>query len=651
MGQYGLVLTLLVSLVMTGCAIAPHHPALRQAALPDVIPVRAFVANTKTNFSYKVSPDGKRLAWIEVQGTGTAIFVRTLGQHGVTVLPIYTWGFAWAQDSRRLLFSGDQDGTENFHVFMVDTDHPDHPPVDLTPFAETRAWVHQLLRDDLDHILLTHNQRDKTVFDLYRVNLETGTHTLLAHNPGDVVAWITDQQGTLQARVRKTATTHTLEVWQPPEQVWQRLAAWHLEETVSIGGFTADKAGLWILSNRGRDRIGLGRMDLKAGGETLVYAPLQVDVEEVIMSQVTQAPLLAFSYPDYQHLEVFDASLAADLAVFRPQEPANLTILSMDRQERLLTLAVATDRGTAYYLFNRDISEKRFLGQSPITRYAPALSPMQPITFPSQDGLSLHGYLTLPQGTSARPLPMIVLVHGGPWQRDYWGYNQRVQFLANRGYAVLQINFRGSTGYGRAFTEAALGEFAGKMHTDLLDGVQWAITQGVADSQKIAIVGESYGGYAALVGLSFTPEVFACGVDIAGMTNLVSFVESTPVYWKNWVEKWYRYVGDPTRPADRQRMETQSPLFRAEQITRPLLIVHGTKDSRIKPAQSEQLVATIQQAGKAVDYVRLAGEGHTIFHWRNQLTLYRTMEDFLAKCLGGRSRGFDLFQVYQLGPR
>jgi dipeptidyl aminopeptidase/acylaminoacyl peptidase len=651
MRHHGLPLALLLSVILAGCAMAPQHAALRQATLPTLIPVRAFVANPKANFGYQVSPDGKKLAWVDVQGTSTAIFVRPLDQQGVTVLPVYTWGFTWAQDSQRLFFAGDSDGQENFHVFMVDTEHPQQPPVDLTPFEQTRAWVQQILRHDPAHILVAHNRRDPAVFDLYRVSLLTHTHTLIAQNPGDVVAWITDEQGNLRARLRKVATMHQLDVLLREQQTWRTIATWPLEESVTITGFTADDAGFWVLSNRGRDRVGVARMALDTGEETLIYTAPTVDVEGLVISPLTYEPMLALSYPDYQHLHVFDADLAADVAVLRPPEPAHVAFLSMDTQARRLTVAISTYRGTEFYLFNRESRHKTLLGKSAITAYAGALVPMRPITVPSRDGLPLHGYLTLPQGTPDTPLPFVLLVHGGPWERDYWGYNRLSQFLANRGYAVLQINFRGSTGYGRAFAEAAIGEFAGKMHIDLLDGVHWAIEHGIADTQKIAIMGGSYGGYAALVGLSFTPEVFACGVDIAGVTNLATFVESTPVYWKHWVDKWYRYVGDPSRPADRQRMEAQSPLFRAEQIRRPLLIVHGDKDSRVKPEQSTQLVTILKQAGREVEYVQLAGEGHIIFHWRNQLALYRQVEDFLATCLGGRSRGFDLFQLYQVRPR
>jgi dipeptidyl aminopeptidase/acylaminoacyl peptidase len=398
--------------------MAPKHSALYNAALPDLIPVRAFVANPKANFGYKVSPDGKKLAWIDVQGTGTAIFVRTLGRSGVTILPIRTSSFRWAQDSHRI-FVG---------VFMADINDPDHPPVDLIPFEATKAWIHQILRFDPAHVLIAHNRRDKTVFDLYRVNLETHVHTLIAQNPGDVVSWITDRKGNLRGRVRKTATAHQLELWHAAQNTWKTMSDWHQEESVNVVSFTADDKGIWLLSNRGRDRIALVQMHGETGKETLVYDDPRVDVEGVVLSRVAHTPMMAFSYPDYQNVHFFDAVLQDALMSFQAHEPTGLSVLSADNRERLFTMKISTPRGTAYYLYNRDTHQKTLLGKNPIAAYASALSSVQPIAFTSRDGRVLHGYLTLPQGTTGTHLPMVLLVHGGPWGRDYWGYNSLLTF-------------------------------------------------------------------------------------------------------------------------------------------------------------------------------------------------------------------------------
>jgi dipeptidyl aminopeptidase/acylaminoacyl peptidase len=240
---------------------------------------------------------------------------------------------------------------------------------------------------------------------------------------------------------------------------------------------------------------------------------------------------------------------------------------------------------------------------------------------------------------------MVLQVHGGPWARDRYGLNERNQFLANRGYAVLQVNYRGSTGYGKRFQQAALREFAGKMHDDLIDGVNWAVAQGVADKQNVCISGGSYGGYATLVGLTFTPDVFACGVDVVGMSNLVTLIKNVPAYWKHGMPYWYKYVGNPDKPEDKKDMESRSPLFKVNAVKKPLMIVQGANDPRVTQLESDQMVKALRDSGKEVEYLLFKDEGHGIRKWTNNLTYHRKMEDFLAKHLGGRSAGFDYYQL------
>ncbi len=623
------VLVILFGTMISGCATAPKHPALQQADLPDLIPVRKFFLSGKTNYDYKISPDGKKLAWFAPKKFRRTIFFRTVGQNNTKAIDTHSrrsiYNHHWLQDSRRLLYMQDQEGNENHHIYLVDTLHPDQKPVDLTPFSSTRAGIHQIIRSDPDHILIVHNQRDKTVFDLYRVNLSTYQQTLLVQNPGDVVSWITDQEGDLRARVRKIQTDNwALELLHPQHQTWNALITWDFNDSVRILGFTPDDRGMWLLSNRGRERVNLVRLDLKSGKEVLIYADQKVDVAGVVLSDLTKEPIWAFSGPDYPKTHFFDSKLKAVFEDLQQKEPIGLSIKSMDHQERQFTYSLYNDKGIAHYLLDRETGEKKFLGEAPIAEYAGSLTTVQTVSLKSRDGLDLHGYLSLPRGTSGKHLPMVLLVHGGPWNRDWWEYNSVVQFLANRGYAVLQINYRGSRGYGRTFMEAAIDEFAGKMHTDLIDSVQWAIAKGIADPDRIAIAGGSYGGYATLVGLTFTPDTFACGVDIFGPSNLVSLLDNFPEYWKPWMSFWHKYVGDPGNPEDRRKMEAKSPLFRVDRITRPLLIVQGANDVRSTQLESDQMVAALQMA---------------------VLVFIRKMEDFLAEHLGGRSAGFDYYEL------
>ncbi|UCD81870.1 MAG: S9 family peptidase, partial [Desulfobacterales bacterium] len=556
-----------LGIMISGCATAPKHPSLQQADLPDLIPVRKFFLSGKSNSDYKVSPDGKKLAWFAPKKFRRTILFKTIGENDTKAIDTHSrrsiYNHHWLQDSRRLLYMQDQEGNENHHIYLVDTMHPNQEPVNLTPFTDTRAGIHQIIRSDPDHILIVHNRRDKTVFDLYRINLKDYRHTMLAQNPGDVVAWITDPEGDLRARVRKIQTeTLVLELYDPLQQTCKALINWDFNDSVRILGFTPDDHGMWLLSNRGRDRVCLVRLDLETGKEHIIYEDPEVDVEGVVISDLTKEPILAFSYPDYPKMHFFDSKLEAEFRDLDQKKPVGFSFKSMDIKERRFTYSLYSDKGVEHYLFDRDTAEKRLLGKSPIAKYADALSTVQPVSLKSRDGFDLHGYLALPHGTSGQRLPMVLLVHGGPWNRDWWGYNSIVQFLVNRGYAVLQINYRGSRGYGRAFMEAAVDEFAGKMHTDLIDGVQWAIAKGIADPDRIAIAGGSYGGYATLVGLTFTPDTFACGVDVFGPSNLVSLLENFPEYWKPWMPFWYKYVGNPANPEDRRKMEAKSPLFR-----------------------------------------------------------------------------------------
>ena len=637
-------------LLLNGCATTANHPTLKGSQLPDLIPLRHLVVNRETSFNYRISPDGLKLGWIAVKGEILTVHLKQIGSDKVTTLspavPGSIFGFIWTPDSHRLLYWQDQSGNENYHIYLADSDHPDQPAVDLTPFENTRAGIHQIVRTDPDNVLITHNNRDRTAYDLYRVNLKTREQTMLDQNPGDVLIWLTDDEGNLRARVRKNdEEMRIFEIFNDPENTWKALMSLDLEDSLWILSFTAEGDSVWALSNRGRDRASLVRMDLATGDEKLVYEDPQVDLSGAFISYHTKEPLVAIAFPNYQKLHFFDPEIEEDARIFLDQDRVALDLNSADYEERLLTVAAYTDKGYEYYLFNRDTRQKVLLHRNPVSKYQHSLASAQPVSFKSRDGLTIHGYLTLPQGTPGKELPMVLLVHGGPWARDYWGYSSTVQLLANRGYAVLQINYRGSTGYGRAFKEAAVGEFAGKMHTDLIDGVDWAISQGIADPQKIAIFGFSYGGYATLVGLTFTPETFACGVDVFGVSNLVTFTQSVPQYWKNWMPLWYKYAGNPDALEDRRRMKAQSPLFRVDQIQRPLLIVQGANDARVKQQESDQIVEAMRKAGKDVEYIIFKNEGHSLRNWQNRIVFYRKLEDFMADHLEGRSAGFDLYEI------
>jgi len=609
-----------------------------------MLPVRDFVANTDFNGEYRISPDGRKLAWLAVNGVHESLFVKSLDTGAVMVLPI-KGQYVWAQDSHHLFFFKDKKGDENYHVMLLDLDDPDRKPRDLTPYKHTRAGLQRVIQTDPGHVLIVHNRRDPKVFDLVKVTLDTGEEKVIATNPGDVRAWLTDRKGNLWGRVRQAPDRLYLELNETGS--WRTITQWDRFDQVAPLEFTEDHREIWMLSNRGRDKTALVKFDLRSGRETVVYEHPVTDIGAVWFSQRKPVPLLAYIEPDYPRVKYFDKALQADIATMAANEPHGIRLVSLDDRDRRMTVQVFTSVGNQFYLYDRKTREKSLLGESSSARFPGVLSPVKPIRFKSRDGLALHGYLTLPKDVTPENLPTVLLVHGGPWFRDSWGYdrytNRLAQFLANRGYAVLQLNYRGSTGYGRKFMEAAVGEFGGKAQDDLIDGVNWMLEQKIADPKRIGILGRSFGGYAALAGLAFTPDTFACGVSIVGVSDLTT--QKGPEYGQLGRYWWDRYFGNLENPVDRERLRQRSPYFHADSFRRPVLIIYGTHDARVAHGQSEKMITALREAGKPVKSIELKKEGHLIRRWPSNLKMYRSIEDFFAVCLGGRSSGFDFYQL------
>jgi dipeptidyl aminopeptidase/acylaminoacyl peptidase len=655
----------LCALLLAGCATPATHPALHaKSNLPELIPVRDFVANRGSNWNYQISPDGKKLAWLAIKGVSINIFIKDIEHNTTRTFPANNfYGFYWAQDSRRLIFMSSQ-GDENAAYLSFDTEQSgDNPPVVfLSPINGVKATMLRQIVDDPAHVWIVHNQRDKSLFDLYKVNLDTRESLLVVQNPGNASNVLIDAQGVFRGRITKQDDISSIELLQADAVTYKPVYQWSSSDLVEVVSVADGGATLYLLTNKERDRRVLLALSTATSAETLVYEDAVVDVSSIYTHPLTGKPLIAFTEPDYPKAEVLDPAWRETFGFLKPnssQPPlvrggweglestshARINILSSDRAFQHLTFALNTDKGTEWFLYDMAQGRLELLGASPTLEHKDELSDMKPIEIRSRDGIALHGYLTLPKHVSAQPLPMVLQVHGGPWWRDAWGYDTEVQFLANRGYAVMQLNFRGSLGYGRRFEELAVGEFAGKMQEDLLDGVQWAIEQGIADPAKIAIAGGSYGGYATLVGLSFTPEKFACGIDIFGPSDLTKLVEDFPPYWKFEMDRWHRFVGDPKNAEDRKIIHSKSPLFKADNINKPLLVIQGGMDVRVRADQSEALVEQLKRANKPVEYWYIPKTGHGINGWPLRLQQLRKSEDFLAECLGGRSSGFDFYQL------
>ncbi len=638
---------LFILLSLSACSVTAKHPTLQSADLPPLIPLRDFIASTKSNHSYKVSPDGKKIAWVAVDGIKVAVHFRTIGSDKVGIIRSDSGigHFTWAQDSVHLFHHLDKKSNENYHIHMTSTLHPEKPSVDITPFKGVKASLVSLPGNKPDIVFFKHNKRNKSFYDLFKLNLKTKKTTLVSRNPGKVYNWLIDDDGILRGRYLKLNDKKSRLERRLSGSKWEKVLDWKFDDYFHILDFTGNPDELWAISNIGRDKTSLQRFNIKTKKSTFVYADDKVDLGTVYISKVTHQPLFISTSPDYPKKHFFDKTLQKEYQTLKQHFKKYIYFASTDRAERNVVIAVSNEKSASHYLYQRDTGKTTFLGKHHISKYQAILSNTKPISYKSRDGLTIHGYLTMPKGLEGRRVPMVLQVHGGPWSRDYYGLRMRTQFLANRGYAVLKVNYRGSSGYGKKFRDAAVGEFAGKMHNDLIDAVNWAVATGVADKDKVCISGGSYGGYATLVGMTFTPDVFACGVDVVGMSNLVSLIENVPAYWKNYMPFWYKFIGNPNNPKDRKDMQSRSPLFKVAAVKNPLMIVQGANDPRVTQKESDQIVKALRDSGKEVEYLLFKDEGHGIKKWTNNMKFQRKMEDFLAKHLGGRSAGFDYYEI------
>lgn len=641
-----LVLLLVLLLGPVACATAPHNPALAVADLPRLVPVRQFVANADYNENYQLSPDGSKLLHQGVSRLKPAILWRSLDGSGNKGAQRFRKGSPypfWSADSRYILYASDPSGREQSHVYAIDTLQKGQKPRDLTPYPGITAYVTHVPSLASSTIFVSHNRRDQSVFDIYSINIETGEEVLVYENAENVINTLIDDTGNVLARVRQTDEKRILEV--ADNAGWRAVLTAGQFDWINPVSLNADSSALFLITNVGRDKAALMQIDIETSKQTLIYEHELVDVQNVYISTKTKTPMAAFVFPDYPEIEFLDANFEKQLSAFYTPGKSGLNITSIDREEKIATIEIYDHTGASYQLVDLDSGELQLLGESTVRKNADVWVEKEPFSFESRDGMLLHGYIAKPDVSTRQPLPTVLLVHGGPWARDYWGHGSEVQFLANRGYAVIQVNYRGSTGYGKDYLFAATGEFAGKMHTDLLDAVDWAVDQGITDPDHVAIMGGSYGGYATLVGMTMTPDRFRCGVDYVGVSDLSILLETAPPYWKPSFPFWYHFIGDAADPEQRLIMDSKSPVNFAEQVKNPLLIIHGANDPRVVREHSDRMVSALKAADKEVDYLVIDDEGHGFNHWKHQMTRYRKTEDFLAQCLGGRSGGLDFYQL------
>jgi dipeptidyl aminopeptidase/acylaminoacyl peptidase len=645
--QYG---SLIALLLLVFAAFTAYSAPAGAAAAPLID--RGLLFGNPERTQARISPDGRTMSFLAPRDGVMNVWVAPTGEFARARPLTADTGrgiamHAWARNGTHLLYVQDTGGDEDYDVFSVEVETG--LVLNLTPFDDTRATLEAASWSHPHEMLIGLNDRDPRFHDIWRIDVRTGERTLVERNDGFAV-FVADLDLRLRLALRPLPDggLAVLRRGVEEDEAWQPLFEIAAEDalTTRFVSFAASGDAVYAITSAGRDKAALVRIDMTDGTGTEIAQSARVDVSEVLVHPVTGEPLAVSAEYLRQRWRPIGDEVARDLEVLRANLGGNLQVAAQtrDNAQWIVGHEHATDPLT-YHLYDRRTGRlQRLFSARPALADQP-LQPMHDQVVTARDGLELTTYLTLPPGSDPRgigvperPVPLVLSVHGGPWWRDSYGYDAWHQWLANRGYAVLSVNFRGSTGFGKRFIEAATGEFAGAMHDDLLDAVDWAIARGIALPRQVAIMGASYGGYATLVGLTFTPDRFACGVDIVGPSNLMTLIESFPAYWEPMLEAtWYSRVGDPRTEEGRRQLLAASPLFRVDEIRAPLLIGQGANDPRVTERESQQIVSAMQALGLPVTYVLYPDEGHGFQRPENRLSFYAITEAFLAEnCLQGR---------------
>jgi dipeptidyl aminopeptidase/acylaminoacyl peptidase len=632
-----------------GLTVAAAAPVLAQAEVP-LIP-RAKIFGNPTQTAGRLSPDGKWLSWIAPRDGVLNIYVAPAANPTAAkaltaekVRPIRQ--YFWSPDSKQVLFINDKGGDENFLLYGVDV--VSGAQRTLTPFEKTRVQIVGTSPLVRDRILVGVNNRDAKWHDVHSLDLATGKLTPVMINTGGYAGFMADRNLAIRIATKPRADGgsefYRVVAGKVDEKPFEEVAL-EDSQTTSPAGFTSDGKTLYWIDSRGRDTSALFAQDLATGKKTLLAESPRADIGGALGNPKTgRIEAYAVNYLKNEWTAL-DPKVKGDLDFLKANLKGELAVTSRtDADDKWLVAVDPVTAPSTTYLYDRKARKLTKLYVSRPELEGAPLAAMTPIEIKSRDGLNMVSYLTLPPGSDAngdgrpeKPVPMVLLVHGGPWGRDAYGYNGSHQWLANRGYAVLSTNFRASTGFGKKFLSAGNLMWGTKMHDDLLDAVDWAVARGVTTSDKVAIMGGSYGGYATLAGLAFTPERFACGVDIVGPSNLETLLKTIPPYWEAGKAQMYARMGNPTTPEGLALLKERSPLYKADRIKRPLLIGQGANDPRVNVAESEQIVNAMKAKNIPVTYVVFPDEGHGFARPVNNIAFNAVAENFLAKCLGGRA--------------
>lgn len=586
---------------------------------------------------FRISPDGEWISWLAPWEKRMNVFVKKFDADNVLRItsqkdrdiPGYTW-----INNNHLVYIMDNGGDENFHLHVTDRNGENER--DLTPFEGVKVEIIDDLEDRDEELIISMNKNNPQLFEPYLINITTGELKQLAENNNPelpIMGWLSDHNGDIRVATSMSDGVNTNILYRNKvDENFKTIISTNFKETVQPLFFTFDNTALYAMSNIGRDKTAVIKLNPETGEEMeLLGENPDYDLGGLHYSEKRKV-LTAISYTGEKRERIFLDKETEVIFDFLKKELGNyeIVIADTDKAEEKYIVRTYSDRSLGdYYLLNWTEKTLTHLTEVNPLLKKDEMAEMKPVSYKSRDGLTIHGYLTLPKGKEAKNLPVVINPHGGPWHRDVWGFNPEVQLLANRGYAVLQMNFRGSTGYGRKFWESSFKQWGQKMQDDVSDGVQWLIDKGIADAKRIAIYGASYGGYTTLAGITFTPELYSCAIDYVGVSNLFTFMETFPPYWKPYKEMMYEMVGNPNVAEDKKMMEAASPVFHIDNIQCPLFVVQGAKDPRVNIEESNQIVKALKEKGIAVPYMVKENEGHGFRNEENRFEFYRALCGFL----------------------
>jgi len=629
-----LLLLSLFTLLVVACKDSKNDKPVTQEPAPRIA-VEDFFKNSEKR-TFRLSPNGEYIAYMAPYKDRMNIHVRKFDSDSVTRVTSVEdrdlSGYFWANNDR-LVYVRDKGGNENFHLFAVNKDGSDEK--DLTPFDGVRAQIIDDLEDNQNEMIVGLNKRIPQVFDPYRLNINTGEMKLLYENPGNITDWGTDHDGKLRLAYVTNGVDNTIMYRENEADKFTEVITTNFKETLSPQFFDFDNGNIvYAISNLGRDKTAIVKYDLKEKKELEeIFINSEVDVDGISYSTKRKVPTVINFTTDKLNRKFLDKETEDIFKKLKNElgEGNEYYITSSNKEEDKFLIYVGNDKTRgSYYFYNKASGDVKHLADLSPWIKSEHMAEMKPISYTSRDGLKINGYLTLPIGLEAKNLPVVINPHGGPWARDNWGYNPEVQLLANRGYAVLQMNFRGSTGYGKKFWESSFKKWGQEMQNDITDGVKWLIDEGIADSKRIAIYGGSYGGYATLAGITNTPDLYAAAIDYVGVSNLFTFMETIPPYWEPYKKMLYEMVGDPATK-DSIMMKANSPAFHVDKIKAALFIAQGANDPRVVQAESDQMVEALKKNGVTVQYMLKENEGHGFRNQENRYDFYNAMTEFLDK--------------------